>query len=87
MIAKTGFDSGSAQSYLLGMLRKRIPLKASTARAFETGDRVMMHSLDATRIWRGTVLEYDPPDDCYRVEWDDDFVSTVQPCRLEADRG
>ena len=55
------------------------------APTFETGDRVLMHSLDNTRVWRGTVLEYNASGDCYRVEWDDNFVSTAPLSRLEAD--
>jgi hypothetical protein len=68
-------------------MRKRSSLEMSTAPAFDAGDRVMviMHSIDNTRVWRSTVLEYSANGDFYRVEWDDNFVSIARPSRLEVD--
>jgi hypothetical protein len=90
LLAERGLNAGGklirlTRSYLLGMLRKRRALEVSAAPSFEAGDWVLMHSLDNTRVWRGTVLEYDAPGDLYRVEWDGNFVSSVRSFHLEAD--
>jgi hypothetical protein len=72
------------------MLRKRRALEVSAAPSFEAGDWVLMHSLDNTRVWRGTIMpanEKTQPGH-YRVFWDDDFVSSSIPADLlETTRG
>jgi hypothetical protein len=71
-------------------VRLRSPVEVSTAPVFETGERVLMHSLDNTRVWRGTIMpanEKTQPGH-YRVFWDDDFVSSSIPADLlETTRG
>lgn len=70
------------------MLRKRSPLGVSAAPAFKTGERVLMHSLDSTRVWHGEILPANEKTEPghYRVEWDDNFVSSsIAADLLEAD--
>jgi|GEM_PF-2637881 len=55
------------------------------AGALPVGTRVMMHSRDNTRVWRGYVMPSvtSTPADSVRVFWDDDWVSTAPINRLE----
>jgi len=55
------------------------------AGALPVGTRVMMHSRDNTRVWRGYVMPSvtSTPPDCRRVFWDDDWVSTAPISRLD----
>jgi hypothetical protein len=56
----------------------------SAAPAFEPGERVLMHSLDSTRVWLGTIMPANEKTEPghYRVEWDDDFVTSSIPADL-----
>lgn len=72
-------------------LREKLRLSAARCEpsAYAPGRRVMMHSLDNTRVFKGKILPghtkpgYETPEDKRRIAWDDDIITTVPVTRLE----